>query len=234
MKIELDGNPVEVIVRRGRSRKTADIEFKSRDQLIVTLPRDVEIDVDALLKRHEQLLKRKYREYLSRQKILDGDRILIQGKRYKIEVKKVEEPEGERVFLQDDSLIIQLKPKESPAIILKQWITKQTEILANRILEEYSKHFETRPRKMFIQDTRRWGYCKKNGDIVLNWQLSALPPELARYVVIHELTHLSALNHKNQFYTKLAKFYPNYSEMEKELKTFLAIEPNFQFKHKRP
>ncbi len=35
----------------------------------------------------------------------------------------------------------------------------------------------------------------KRGEVVLNWQLATLPPELAEYITIHEALHQKHLNH---------------------------------------
>lgn len=120
---------------------------------------------------------------------------------------------------------------ENPAIILKQWISCQTEQLIKQVIDTYSAKFERKPKRIFVQDTRRWGYCRKNGDIVFNWQLAALPEDFAEYVVIHELTHLSSLNHQKSFHLKLSGICPKYREKERELKNYIAISPNFQFKN---
>ena len=45
----------------------------------------------------------------------------------------------------------------------------------------------------------RWGSCSSNGRIRLSWRLILAPPEARRYVVAHEVAHLTHLDHGPQF-----------------------------------
>ena len=51
----------------------------------------------------------------------------------------------------------------------------------------------------------RWGSCSSTGRIRLSWRLILAPPEVRRYVVAHEVAHLSHLNHGPQFKALEAK-----------------------------
>ena len=230
--IEIEGKRIKISVKPSGAHQTIKIEFKSREMLVVSLPRNREVDIVAFLEKHSSLLAKKYREYLSKKKILDGDTILHQGKPLKLKVRETSKSPENRVVLEDDSLVVQVQEKESPAIILKKWMTTQTTEFIQQVMDAYSERLKKKPSRIFVQDTRRWGYCKKNGDVVFNWQLAALPEDLARYIVLHELTHLSELNHQKGFHQKIFDILPNYREKERELKNYIALKPNFQFKTK--
>ena len=53
-----------------------------------------------------------------------------------------------------------------------------------------------------------WGSCDQQGVIRLNWRLIQLPPELALYVVAHEVAHLIELNHSARFWTLVEGLFP--------------------------
>lgn len=53
-----------------------------------------------------------------------------------------------------------------------------------------------------------WGSCTPRGAISLNWRLVLAPPEVFRYVVIHELCHRIRLDHSRQFWTLVVRQMP--------------------------
>jgi len=71
-------------------------------------------------------------------------------------------------------------------------------------MRAYAKRFGINLRNLYVKDTNRWGYCSKEGDLVFNWELIALPKDLAQYVILHELAHLSVFNHSGKFRATLA------------------------------
>jgi predicted metal-dependent hydrolase len=100
----------------------------------------------------------------------------------------------------------------------------QTRKLVDDVVERHNDDLGY-PSRTFVTETARWGYCRKNGEVIINWQLSCLPPKLAEPVIPHELVHLQALNHQREFHSKMLKLMPDYQAREYELRYYLTIEP---------
>lgn len=66
----------------------------------------------------------------------------------------------------------------------------------------------------------RWGSCSSNRIINLSIWLMQLPHELTEYVLCHELTHLSNMNHSPEFWAELSKMIPDYKLKKLKLKKF--------------
>jgi predicted metal-dependent hydrolase len=64
----------------------------------------------------------------------------------------------------------------------------------------------------------RWGSCSSNGTLSFSWRLMLAPPRVLDYVVIHELCHLTYMNHSREFWAKVASIDPDYREHRKWLK----------------
>lgn len=64
----------------------------------------------------------------------------------------------------------------------------------------------------------RWGSCSKQGNISLNVRLAFLPPDLVRYVILHELTHLEHLDHSQKFWRALERRVDDFPELKQRLK----------------
>jgi predicted metal-dependent hydrolase len=67
----------------------------------------------------------------------------------------------------------------------------------------------------------RWGSCSPSGRISLNWRLIQLPPAVADYVLLHELTHLVHLNHSRKFWRELERVCP----WQREARAWLRATP---------
>ena len=64
----------------------------------------------------------------------------------------------------------------------------------------------------------RWGVCDtKTGKITFSTGLIRKPLRCIEYVVAHELAHLLIANHSEKFYAIIAKHFPYWKEIRKEL-----------------
>lgn len=64
----------------------------------------------------------------------------------------------------------------------------------------------------------RWGSCSSRKTLSLNWRLLLISPQLQDAVILHELAHLSEMNHSAHFWRLLEKYDANYAEHHVELK----------------
>src|SRR3712207_9581677 len=58
----------------------------------------------------------------------------------------------------------------------------------------------------------RWASCSKKGNLHFNLLLSAAPPNVIDYVVIHELMHLIEFDHSHQFWQLVKEADPDYKK----------------------
>lgn len=64
----------------------------------------------------------------------------------------------------------------------------------------------------------RWGSYSARGGVSLNAKLLFLPPEITRYVLVHELAHSRHLNHSGAFWTFLEHLCPGAAALDKALR----------------
>ncbi|MCM1385827.1 MAG: M48 family metallopeptidase [Bacillus sp. (in: Bacteria)] len=64
----------------------------------------------------------------------------------------------------------------------------------------------------------RWGSCSGKGTLSFNWRLMLAPPAILDYVVVHELCHLTHMDHSPAFWEAVKSVYPNYKSARKWLK----------------
>lgn len=89
---------------------------------------------------------------------------------------------------------------------LKPWLMREAEVVGRG------------PKSVQIRLQRtRWGSCSSSANISLNAGLLFLDPVVVRYLLIHELCHLFALNHSARFWRAVARFEPDYRELDRRL-----------------
>ncbi len=73
--------------------------------------------------------------------------------------------------------------------------------------------------RISIRDQKtRWGSCSSKGTLSFNWRLMLAPPAVLDYVVVHELCHLTHMNHSAAFWQKVESVCPDYRAARKWLK----------------
>lgn len=73
--------------------------------------------------------------------------------------------------------------------------------------------------RITIRDQKtRWGSCSVRGTLSFNWRLMLAPPAILDYVVVHELCHLTCMNHSAAFWSKVESVLPDYRASRKWLK----------------
>lgn len=73
--------------------------------------------------------------------------------------------------------------------------------------------------KISIRDQKtRWGSCSSNGTLSFSFRLMLAPPRVLDYVVVHELCHLTHMNHSKEFWNMVEIILPDYKEHRKWLK----------------
>ena len=143
---------------------------------------------------------------------------LIYGKKYNIVKADVKSIKTSTNF----ELVVPNKLEGEKFIkAVASWVKK----LAKKVLEERLQFIETRTglksTSLKIGNSRgRWGSCNSYGNIILNFRVIMLPPEIIDYVIVHELCHLIELNHSRQFWENVARLLPNYELHRKNIKEY--------------
>jgi hypothetical protein len=96
---------------------------------------------------------------------------------------------------------------------------KQAFNLIKEKLENFNDFYNFSYSRISIRNQRtRWGSCSKKGNLNFNYKLIFLPEKLADYIVVHELCHIQEFNHSRNFWNLVAKTFPDYKSIVKELK----------------
>lgn len=103
----------------------------------------------------------------------------------------------------------------------REYLTQKE--LARSLVKDRIRHFNHYYKfsvgRISIRNQRsRWGSCSKKGNLNFNYRIVLLPPQVADYIIVHELCHLGEFNHSKRFWNLVAKTIPDYAAMRKQLR----------------
>lgn len=91
--------------------------------------------------------------------------------------------------------------------------------LVHARLTHFNQFYNFEYNRVAIRNQRRcWGSCTSLKNLNFSYRLLFLPPELADYIIVHELCHLQELNHSKNFWALVEQTLPEYKSHKKHLR----------------
>ncbi|HEY4516721.1 MAG TPA: M48 family metallopeptidase [Candidatus Paceibacterota bacterium] len=103
-------------------------------------------------------------------------------------------------------------------------LKKRAAALAAARCTYFAKMYGVRFKKISIcAQKSRWGSCSRSGALSFNYKIAALPEHIADYIIVHELCHLSEMNHSKKFWHLVAREVPEHRAIRKELRNTVIM-----------
>lgn len=91
---------------------------------------------------------------------------------------------------------------------------------AENLVQEWSIRMNAHPNKVSVRCVRsRWGSCSREGNLSFSYKILFLPRELKDYLVVHELAHLTEMNHSQAFWSLVAQYIDEPKKMQRALRS---------------
>ena len=115
--------------------------------------------------------------------------------------------------------------------LLANWLIERARLRFEAPLRALSAQMAAQPGRLQVRCQRsRWGSCSRRGTISLNACLLFQRPEVLRYLMIHELSHLRHMNHSARFWAEVARHEPHWQALDRELLQSWARVPSWIFR----
>lgn len=231
LKIKEIEIPIEI--KSYKNSKSIKIYFKG-NTLRITKPKIISIkSVLKIIKQDEEKLYNKYKQILASEITTikqweTGEKIYYKGQELTIV----------RIISNTTRLTINLKEEQKQIIItlpedinqeqakihidklIKKLLKANTESVIIERLPYWSKITQIDYKEVKVRDAiTRYGSCmpsKKN--LYFSSRLIMLPQDKIDAIIVHELCHMKHKYHNKEFYDLVAKYIPNYREIDKWLK----------------
>jgi len=154
-----------------------------------------------------------------------GERLPLVGRMVRLDVSHG----PRRVTHTGDVLCVSVPAPERRDRVLAQlrtWLRAEARVVLQPRVAHFAERLGVSPRALELSSARlQWGSCTARGVIRLNWRLVHVEPELADYVVAHEVAHMVELNHSRRFWDLLATLYPDWRAARERLERAGASLP---------
>ena len=228
-------------IQYGTSKISYDLEFAERKTLGIKVSPDKTVTVIAPIESSIEKVRAKVKtkaSWILRQqdfflsfhpltptrKYVSGETHLYLGRQYRL---KILQSAANSVKLLGGYIIIEVPKGSDKKIVeklLREWYRKKAIFHFEKLFKEslQAGTYTGKPTLHFRWMKKRWGSCSKDGKIYLNLELIKAPKKCIEYVIIHELCHLSHLNHSNAFYNLLSKVYPDWKITKDRLEKLMV------------
>ena len=208
MKVEIENNMIDFNVQYGNGKKLT-IHIDSFGFLTVKAPKDTskEVIVSAIESKGKWILD-KIREIGIARELPKAREYHAQGKFLYM---------GEERFLRELIDCSELNEEVLKKNIKKFYMTRCKVIVEERI-KIYQKQLKVKPKIIEIVESKvKWGSCSSDKKITFNYRLAMAPIEVIDYVIIHELCHITHMNHDRSFWRRVGSIMPDFKDKEEYL-----------------
>jgi predicted metal-dependent hydrolase len=228
-RIVVAGRDVEYRLFRARRRSIGmQIDLSG---LVVRAPRWVTIrEIEATLTERAAWIVRSLDEWRARRRDVlprewkTGAPILYLGRELALAVHRARSPAIRADLLNLTVLHPAAEDGQQVATFVAGWLREEAQrMLAPRVAEFAARITRASPVMKLSNARSEWGSCTHQGVIRLNWRLVHLPPQLALYIVAHEVAHLVELNHSSRFWGVVETLFPGHVAARRALDDWTAL-----------
>lgn len=210
--VELSGQTVSYDVRRSTRARRARIVVHQWDGVEVVVPTRAPADAaERLVRSHgDWLLARLAERPAAPPPLQDGAVIPWRGGNLPVHVRTG----AGRARLTSTELTIAVGDPGDPDRV-RAAVERVARAEARRELTEEvafaASALGVRVAAISIRDPRtRWGSCTSTGRLSFSWRLVLAPPEVLRYVAVHEVCHILEPNHQPVFWALVERLQPGW------------------------
>jgi predicted metal-dependent hydrolase len=225
-----NGESVSIAVRRRKGTRHLRLSLNHSNQAVVSVPwRCSDREALKFIEKQRDWLQSQLASVPRARSVLDWftqhPQLTGSGDRFTVRVESTERLRADYIFDQGGAEIVLRVPQQSDdsdgaLLALVRRFAKDAMLCR---LSYHAKCLDLKFSKLSVRDqASRWGSCSSSGGISLNWRLVLVAPELQDYVILHELAHLTEMNHSRRFWMLLDQYDPKRELHEAQLDALTA------------
>lgn len=228
----------EYTLRVSTRAKRVNLKMTAEDGLVVTVPKRYnQKKLPEVLARHEAWIRTMHERFAEERAKRLAEPILPEtislpaiGEAWQVIYEEIDGSTTVKLKEQGNTLLLYGAVENVDLCLkaLKRWLRNRAREAFVPLLNAFSEEMGVKYSCLRVGNQKsRWGSCSSDKTISLNIKLLFLSEKLMGYVVIHELSHISHMNHSKKYWQYVEKFEPNYRLYDKELRKSWGFVPQF-------
>lgn len=156
----------------------------------------------------------------TRRQFVGRESHFLWGRRYLLTLREEEAKPSVRLSHRRITLIVRPgSSRAKRAAVMHEWHKSLLHDAVPELIRKWERKLGVEVAAYFLQRMKtKWGGCNHRAQTIrLNTELVKKPKDLLEYVVVHEMLHLIAPTHSDQFLRLLSKHCPSWREARAEL-----------------
>ncbi|MBM7567071.1 M48 family metallopeptidase [Paenibacillus sacheonensis] len=206
MKIQLEHRIIECHVAYGPGRKIT-IHINPTGLITVKAPNGtIDERIESAARQHGEWIEKQLRA--------------IERAREAQQIREYDDEERKFLHLGKYCLLSELidtaaADEEELRQRLKKFYFASCKKIVSERIPMYQKQLKVTPKSIeIVESITKWGSCSSNKQLTFNYRLAMAPIEVIDYVIVHELCHLTHMNHDRSFWRRVGSVMPDYKEKE--------------------
>lgn len=213
--LEVDGN--QVIAEFVEKPWIRNSYLRFRDGRLIVTSRNRRAG-ERLVSRYMPWISRHYREISSYIRLFDSGSVFYRSRRYA--ARYVAAESRPRADVDGGTLVLYARDFDAAERLLDRMVREDTERSAREMGMQKASLLGVAFKDIKARRYRKWGACRSDGSITINYCTSMLPRELQDYIVSHEVAHLKHMDHSKRFWEAVGTLCPDYRALRKRLKDY--------------
>lgn len=227
-------------VRRSRRARHVWLRLAGSDELVVTVPQRFDVRrVPGIIESNREWIRRTV-ERLASRRSPEAAPVAVSlprcislsaaGRDWAVEYRETNSRRVAVVERTGSCLLVSgaVSDHEACRRALLRWLRRTARAyLSQLLLDLAAERGFAQPRVMVRSQRTRWASCSRGGTISLNLRLLFVAPALMRHVMLHELCHLTRMDHSKAFWTLLERHDPDWREHRRMLRAAWSSVPDW-------
>jgi len=206
-----------------RPRKTASIYIERDGQISVQVPQQfTDGEVEHLIEKKRYWIYKNLAEWkdLNATKVVrefvNGEGFPYLGRSYRL---KIVDEQDEPLVLKQGYFCLRSMSDASPKTEFREafknfYRERGRDRIVKRVEYFQPKMGVTVGEIRIMELQNRWASCTSDGNLNFHWKCMMAPTTVIDYIIVHELAHLTYLNHTDAFWNEVDKVMPDYRERQ--------------------